>query len=178
MDIVIVHGVVSPRGHNPLPHLAKGFKKAFPTAQIHFEHRLYAPWSTGTMLRLIAHIRAKYQKSDSVMLVGHSLGGIVALAAAREMHNACAVVTIFSPHTAYHSLFSQMLLSESHNERFIIISFGALRDRVVPHSGTMHPRAKYHGVIDTDHVAGLARDVRITDEIAHTVRTVLSEPDD
>lgn len=107
-----------------------------------------------------------------MILVGHSMGGIVACAVANKCvrSRVCAVVTIFSPNAALQGLYP-WLLGASQAPEAPIICFGGKWDRLVP-IGTRHRKAKFYRKIPSNHLGHLAT-YEISSLIARNVRSQL-----
>lgn len=126
----------------------------FPDTTIILIRRHYHPWSRTRMLAYIDEIVRAHDDGSDTLLIGHSMGGIVAMAIAERLQRAQvrAVVTIFSPHRLLGGLFSRQL--DSLRVKAPLITFGALPDRMVPY-GAKHPDSVLHTVFFTDHLWGL-----------------------
>ena len=176
--IVIIHGMISLFGNDPLPNLQRAFQERYPRAVIVLEKRDYWFWHFAFMRDYAGEIAEKY-KGRRVMLVGHSLGGTIGLSAAQKMDNVHGVITIFSPYNAYCGIFRKKVIGPGPYKVLPTISFSASRDiyfKFAPR-GTRHPHAIHHVEHETDHIFELTTSVALADNIAGYVQLFLPEPD-
>ncbi|MBC7836292.1 hypothetical protein H7X87_00735 [Acetobacteraceae bacterium] len=137
------------------PHFETAFKKQFPRASFSVEHLWYSPWQGEKMRRFADSIVEKYDDGEEdILLLGHSMGGVIATAIASRFTKArvVQVVTVFSPHKFLGGIFPRMLRSRRTNVP--VVSCSALLDWIVLW-GARHPDAVRHARINCDHLFGL-----------------------
>lgn len=135
-------------------NLESEFAKKFPGAGFTVEHLWYSPWQGKKMRSFCDSIVADNDRGGDIILVGWSMGGVVATAIAPRFKRSrvVAVVTLFSPHTFLFGLFSRMLNSSVHGLGQIpVVSFSARLDQLVLW-GTRYPKAVRHLKMWSDHL--------------------------
>jgi predicted esterase len=134
-------------------HFREEFHTRFPDATFEVEHEKYSPWQTEKMKCWSKCLVEKYQDVDEeIVLVGYSMGGVVATALAPKLKNVRAVVTLFAPHTTLDSRFSRALSSNLDGLGTIpVLSFSGKYDIVVP-NGAEYPKAARHVELASDHL--------------------------
>lgn len=132
------------------------FKKKIPHARFEVERLWYSPWEGEKLRDWEQSLVKKYKRTrEEIILVGYSMGGIVAAAMAPKLKNVRAVVTIFSPHTFLGGMFPWLLDSNAnHLDDIPVISFGGWFDLLVLF-GSKHPKAVKHVDVPSDHIVGL-----------------------
>ena len=124
------------------------------------------------MRKFADSIVAKYDTGEELVLVGWSMGGVIACAIAGRFRKSRvqALATIFSPHRYPFTLFPRMLDSGKDWIRSIpVVSFAGTFDVVVPW-GAKYPTALMHTKILSDHVLGLIFSHKPAKIITQTVR--------
>lgn len=130
------------------------------------------------MRELGNRIVQEFDTGEDTILVGHSVGGVIACATAPRFvkSNLLCVVTIFSPHTYFFSHFSRTLkVDKEALARIPILSFGARFDALVPF-GAQFPRAKHHEIFESDHLFRLMFSSKPAARIAAVTRHFLQQP--
>ncbi len=167
MRVVFICGILDHKEKDPIwNHLSAAFGSAY-QCKTHVMRRWYLPGAVLSKRTFIHRIVAEHDVRDDVLLVGHSMGGVLACGVAARMQTArvLGVVTIFSPHLLAGNVFLNMV--DGHvPEHVPVISFGATRDGLVWKQYTVHPRACAHLEINTDHQDELIHDPSIAHAIA------------
>ncbi len=147
--------------------MKKSFLEVFPHASVEHELKMYSFWEYDVMNQFVDDIVQRHDKPGELLLVGHSLGGVLACAVAvRCVHAKLrGVVTIFSPHDMFKGKFTNELSAKELPPHVPILSFQARFDHMVPW-GSKHKSSKLHVVFQTDHTWGLITTSRWWDEIA------------
>ncbi len=155
-------------------HLGAAFVHAFPGSDNAVEREFYLPWQTDAMRTYAERILIKHDSGEELLLVGHSMGGVIACAIApRFAHSKVrGIVTIFSPHMYLGGHFSRAL--GAGKVRIPLISFEAAWDAWVPY-GTRHPQSREHTLLETDHVFGLIRNAAWATQIAGVAKRHFSD---
>ena len=155
-------------------NIGTAFTDQFPDAELVIaeEHNLH-PWEFERMRRFCDHLVHAYDDGMETLLVGHSMGGIIACAIAKRFKKTRihGIVTIFSPHTFLGGVFP-MVLSVTDDLRIPIISFGAVGDILV-WWGTRHPESRMHQMLWSTHLSSLINNSRIARIIAVTTKCKL-----
>ena len=155
MRIIGISGVWSNK--NPVWHnLAEAFSKEFPVSEfIVEEERNCNPWEIHKLRRFAEAIVRKYDDGTETLLVGHSLGGVIACGIANRFKRTPiqGVVTIFSPH---HLFFGSVIDSPEVNGdlKAPVISFSAAYDELV-WWGAQHLQAVAHIILRSNHFTDL-----------------------
>src|SRR6266436_1389678 len=115
MRVVGIAGVWNGVFHNQDPmwtNLSMAFKEQFPTSffTLEEEHNCQ-PWEIWRMNRLIIRVIKNHDDGQDILLVGHSMGGVIACACAKRFSRSkvIGIVTINSPHYFPNAIFSQAL---------------------------------------------------------------------
>lgn len=143
---------------------------AFPAARIVLKRERFGIRDAARTRRIIADAVAQNDNGESILLIGHSLGGLLALRAAELFvrSRVIAVATLFSPHLTLGGWLSRLHGTEKVSVP--IISFEAVPDRMVPW-GAAHPMSSVHRKLFTDHLWGLKWKGA---EITHSIREFIS----
>lgn len=134
-------------------YLDEVFAVQFPNVEITVEREWYWPWQFKKIRAYADRVVEKYDTGEDLILIGHSMGGVVACAAAPRFKKSHVkmVSTVFSPHEFLWRWFSRSIgsdLYESH--AFPIVSFKAALDPIV-WWGSRHPSAVKHILVRCDH---------------------------
>ena len=170
VKVIFMVGILDMPYKDPMwQHLEQEFKKVFPIDEAVVEHLFYLPWEFEKIRVYAKHVRFSHDTGDDVLIVGHSMGGVLACGIAPQFSKSRVrgVVTIFSPHTYMGGRFS--LEFGAVNIAAPIVSFAATWDAWVPY-GARHEKSREHVELKTDHVFGLVQNPqwsRIIARIAH-----------
>ena len=137
--------------------LKKAFADRLPGALFATESLFYSPWERKKILAFGEAILTKHdEEGHEVILLGYSMGGVIATAIAPRFEKAdVRVVTIMSPHKFLWGLFSWMLGAKMMvDDGLSIITVQGMLDLVVS-CGAKHPRTKSHHKIWWDYFLGL-----------------------
>ncbi len=142
-------------------NLARELHERFPEAHIYYEQAQYQLWDIGKIRALGEQIVAEHDCGEEVLLLGHSMGGIIACGIASKFKRSRVrgIVTVFSPHTAGHWFglpvpwldFSRLIFGHTTHLSVPVISFGGLFDPLVPFVFSRHPQAARHANLPSDH---------------------------
>ncbi|HVV38937.1 MAG TPA: hypothetical protein VHD31_01290 [Candidatus Paceibacterota bacterium] len=148
-------------------------KSRFPHAAIYEEEVWYSPWETEKIRTFGDSIVEKYDDGVDVLLIGHSMGGLVACAIAPQFSHSRVrgIATLFSGHTFFGGLFAR-IAGVPQESSIPIISFQAKIDQIV-WWGTRHPRAVAHVDLLSDHLFGMAYVKRYGEVVAKTIEEKL-----
>jgi alpha-beta hydrolase superfamily lysophospholipase len=153
------------------------FRRQFPeihemvVEQLDFCH----PWDFERLQGFRDHLVAKYDDGIPTLIVGHSMGGVIACAIADrfEKTEVRGIVTIYSPHTFLREIFPRGL-DAPRELRPKIVSFGAIGDMIVLW-GTRHPDATRHFRVLSTHRGSLVRNRRLSQIIAYRAKRELTK---
>lgn len=150
-------------------HLGPALQAHYPGATVEVARADYQFWQASAMRAFALRIAAAHDSGEDVLLVGHSMGGIVAAAAATRFRKSrvVGVVTLFAPHRFLRGVFSKMLRCEA-LDGIPIVTFGAWID-ILSAWGNRHQDSLCHTRLLTDHHHGLVKSRRLADKIAATV---------
>lgn len=166
MRIIGISGVWGYR--NPvLWTMAEAFVAKYPGAWFVAEEEADChPWQIGRLRRLTERIVEKYDDGTDVLFVGHSMGGVVACAAAQQFRHSRVrgVVTIFSPHEFLLGIFPALLGARG-SVPAPLVTFAAWRDSLVLW-GARHPHTHAHTVLDSNHFTNLVGNRELARRIA------------
>lgn len=177
--IVLISGIWNRNFHDRLwENLRNSFAKQFPNAEIVVEGLSYSPWQIGVIRRFADDILKRHDIGGTALLVGHSMGGVIATTVANKFVRTTIVgiATIFSPHEYLGGFFQKALATNNPLAPFPVITFQAYWDTMVLW-GTKHKESRSHVAINTDHVYGLMRTPQHTDLIARLCRETFTKPD-
>lgn len=173
MRIICVSGVWSygnPIWDTIVPALAEELPVE---SHVHEEDTGLHPWEIARMRRFVQVTAARYDDGVETLLVGHSMGGIMACAMAEHFAktHVLGIVSIFSPHQLFGGMFAQ-----AHGLRprpvAPLVSFAAQRDELV-WWGAEHPHARLHVTLPSNHFTELVGNYDLAKRIATTVRRAL-----
>lgn len=120
------------------------------------------------------HLVREYGDSERPkLIVGHSLGGAVAVAAAGRMSKSpVGVVSIFGSFSTFGLLLPLLLGSELLIPRVPVLAFQGMRDWIVPWPLAWHPLAIQNVLLNADHLEDLENKPELALHIAHTIKEV------
>ncbi len=156
LTILCINGIITPEPVNSRlwGPIAEEFADHYPDATFRIEHLLYGPHNIVAMRAFIAELVARYDHAgDHLIIIGHSMGGIIALAAEPRFAKSkvLAVVTVFSPITYIGAFYPLMLGAHKISHTAKIFSFAATHDLFVPY-GARHPQADHHEDVFSTHI--------------------------
>jgi len=154
-------------------HFAEAFGKQFPGSSFATERLWFWPWQKNKMLDFANRIIAKYDDGEEIMLLGWSMGGVIATSIAPKFTKSYvrAVVTVFSPHRFLFGLFSKMLGSIPERlGKIPVVSFSAIPIDELVWYGARYPGAIKHVNILSDHGLALIFSPKPAATIAEAVR--------
>ena len=134
---------------------AAAFKRWLPEATFHVETE---PWCK---LREVGRFRAftkrlieKYDDGEDLLIVGHSLGGVIACAMQPRLNKSkvLGITTIHSPHRFIFSICTHLFRASDVSAP--VLSFQGLHDMLV-WWGTRHPKAVLHVRNNANHFIDL-----------------------
>lgn len=172
MRIVIISGVWCPV---PLDwhYLCSAFEREISNSTCITETEVWChPWQSDRLKRFAHRLSRKIDDGEETLLVGHSMGGVIACAASRLLstHNVCAIVTIHSPHQFLGGWFTRLL--DAAPVSVPVISFSGSRDELV-WWGSKHPQAIHHERHCSNHYGDLVESPQSADLIARTTAHIL-----
>ena len=176
MKIVFLVGILDFSYKLPLwRRLETEFRVYFPHATYVLEREFYSPFQKEKILAYGKRILKTHDTGEELLLVGHSMGGVLADAIAPRFTKSRVrgIVTIFSPHEYRDGEFARMLGVGTSS--IPLVSFAAAWDLLVP-SGSRHPRTLEHRVLRTDHTYGLIFSSRWAKEIAEVAAKHFARP--
>lgn len=152
--------------------MGEAFLHEFPDATFTTEHLFYFPWQKSKIQRLAEKILDKHDTGEELILLGHSLGGIIACAIAPKFKHSKVkcVVTVSSPHKL-HFLY-RFLDAEPTQLPFPVITFADTFDTVVPSFLSRYP-GSIHGSLLADHLFWFLFSKRPSTIIAKKVRALV-----
>ncbi len=158
---------------NPVvPAVARAIASKAPIADIqNTEERGMLPIDIPRMIRYRDALVQRYDDGIESLIVGHSLGGVIACAVAQRLQKTpvVGIVTINSPHNY---VGYTCVLGARGDLPAPIVTFQSARDRVVLW-GTRHPAAAKHLVLDADHWRDIATNRVLPETIARDVCNAL-----
>ena len=149
-------------------HLRIAFEEQFPNAEFVVEHAFYLPWQ-GEKMRIFADsILKKYDVGDDIILIGYSLGGIIACTIAPEFSKSRVqkVVTIGTPHKL--NFFYRMLNADPVKLPMPVFTFAGILDPFVPWFLTQY-QGNTHTNVFSDHLLGFILSAHPASVIAQKV---------
>lgn len=147
-------------------HLKEVFEKEFPDSEFITEHKFYMFWEIKKIKEFIKHIVETYDNGEELIFVGHSLGGLVALASAICLKHSKMrlLVTINSPHAVTPLCKVFEITPKSFD--FPVLSFAGLFDLIVPFFLSKYKYATRHKILKSAHLLSYVRDARFSKQIA------------
>lgn len=130
--------------------IISAFQKQFPGAECVVERIWYWPWEFAKIRAFAAKILDAHDVEGDLILVGHSMGGIIAVSIAEQFKCARvrAVTTFFSPHTFLWGYFARGIGSPLRALRMPVVTFAAVPDHMVWY-GRRYPGSIHHVVFST-----------------------------
>lgn len=160
---------------NPIwKNLRPAFADVFPGSEFYVEEDTgLQPWEVRRIRRFVEYLTQKYDDGDDYLLVGHSLGGVIACGVAARFRKSSVrgIVTVFAPHTFLWGVFPKVV-GKCNDHQAPILSFTALRDEVV-WWGSRHPNAVRHVILPSDHLENLIEDPWLAMRIATDTKKFL-----
>lgn len=143
MRIVMISGILTD-ARVDWSEFRHEFKKHLPDASFHVEiEPMCALYEVKRFRRFLARLAKKYDTGEDVLLVGHSLGGVLACALQPMLKKTrvVGIATIHSPHRFFFGICTRIFGAGAVTAP--IVSFQGLYDGLV-WWGTRHPRAIRH----------------------------------
>jgi pimeloyl-ACP methyl ester carboxylesterase len=155
------------------PNFEAAFKKYFPRASFVVEEKWFSPWRGEDMREFADSLRRKHDDGDEALLIGHSMGGVIACAIAPRFKKSRirGVITICSPHQLFGGIFPRMLGVEKRIPA-PVISFGGVFDYLGPW-GAQYGQARAHEALLADHYFALLYSQKPAERIAEAAHTTL-----
>ena len=170
MRIIGISGVWS--YDNPVwINLRKAFLREFPGARMVIEEESGCnPWEIRRLQDFADRLVRKYDDGTETLIVGHSMGGVIACAVADQFTRSAVrgIVSIYAPHHFFGGSFSRRLDAPARPE-VPIISFQARYDEVV-WWGTRHKHTVEHTLLDSSHQTSLVANEKLAQKIAEITR--------
>ncbi|HEY4487007.1 MAG TPA: hypothetical protein VJB70_04750 [Candidatus Paceibacterota bacterium] len=154
MKIVAIVGVLDFPGSEKYfwKPIKDEFLTCFPNSSFEVAHAFFLPWQKKKIKEFMKSVLRKYDTGEEILLIGHSLGGVVAcsLVSSFTKSTIVGVVTILSPHRI--KMFYKMLNVSQENLQVPIISFGGIFDIIVPYFFSKPKYSTLHTLLTTDHL--------------------------
>ena len=169
MQIVFVSGLWT--DFNPMWHIIERvFRVHLPDAIFSIEEiRSCQPWEVSRMRKHIDELVEKHRKSDEVVFVAHSFGGLISRAVAQRLTVPVrGIASICTPHVGIGHLYAGIL---GYGDSDVpLLTFSARRDELVMW-GARHPKALAHFELDSNHFTDFVDNLPLAQKIAdETVR--------
>mgnify|MGYP003394581437 CR=1 FL=1 len=166
MRIIGISGVWC--NQNPIwNNIVPAFRRRFdPTDFVVEEESWCHPWEVIRLRRFAERIVEKHDDGTDTLIIGHSMGGVVACAAANRFARSRVqgIVTIFSPHRFLSDAFTHAIGAHK-GVTVPVVTFSARYDTLV-WWGAEHPQSVAHIRLPCDHQDDLVRDSRFSEQIA------------
>lgn len=167
-------------GSNHRPHvdypiwtnLHQALQSHLQHASLVLAHQYFRPWQITKMHTFARRIASKYDDGTPTILLGYSLGGLIALRVASDFQHTpvIAVATISTPH----SLAWLWSFKNNLPKGVTFISFVALLDLIVPFFLSYVP---YHShLLVSTHRHRTQSPSKAIYRISHTIRSLLPRP--
>jgi pimeloyl-ACP methyl ester carboxylesterase len=157
-------------------NIQSALKYQYPEASFVCKQAVYHLWNLDIMKSLGNSIVAEEDTGEDILLLGHSMGGIIACGIASKFKKSrvVGVVTIFSPHMLGKVIpgldYTRILFGKREKIPAPVISFGGAIDPLVWSMFTAHPNALHHEILWSDHRFLLGSSQEVSDRIANVVR--------
>lgn len=159
MKIILIAGTWYSKGsYEPIwNNIAVALRERFPDAQFVYKQAWYQLWHVEKMKGLSDSILRDEDTGGDILLVGHSMGGIMACGLAPRFvrSRVCGVITVCSPHTLGSIIpaldFHRLIYGTESDPKAPLVSFGGLLDPLVWWMFTRHPKSLRHVYIWSDH---------------------------
>lgn len=178
MRIVAISGILDyPDRYAMWNHWKRAFTRVYPNATFVAEHQFYHFYNVRFMRAFAAEIVGRHDTGESLLLVGHSMGGLIALRVAAQCKKSlvCGVVTVFTPHRLYGGLFRLANRAPRLRKDIPVVSIEASGDTTVWHGARYHKQYP-HEIIHSNHWRDLVRYPDYADEIARIAHKYIKEP--
>jgi len=144
------------------------FGEVYPDARFETYFDYYHILESKIMRNLVRTLVERNDTGDDVLLLGHSMGGVIAHAMATHFvrSRVRGIVTVFSPHTYLWGQFGKQLEAQPISDATPFITFEGTLDWLVPFGTAWHPQTWKHVRLVTDHQEGLMTDQRLWNTIA------------
>jgi alpha-beta hydrolase superfamily lysophospholipase len=178
MKIVFIAGTWYKKGaYLPIwGNVSRALRAHYPDATFVYKQAWYHLWELEKMKALSDSIVAEEDTGEDILLVGHSMGGIMACGIAKQFKQSrvLGIVTIFSPHELGKYLprldFYKKIYGGVSDPQVPIISFGGYLDPLVWWWRSRHPRSMHHVNFLSDHRFLLGWRKHIAETIASITR--------
>lgn len=159
-------------------HIFAACRHMYPRAKMAVAEAPYCQlWELARMQALMDEIVERFDRGEECLLIGHSLGGILACASALRFRASriVGIVTICSPHTYFGQAYPLIsLLGADKRAASPILSYGAKRDEVLWWGmGTRHPHARQHAMLDANHLTDFVADPTHANRIIYDTKRFL-----
>lgn len=177
MRILGINGVLC--YENPIwDNLKRSFARRFPGCEFSVEEDTgLPPWEVRRIRRFVEYLAQKYDDGDEYLLVGHSLGGVIACGVAARFRKSSVrgIVTVFAPHTFLWGVYPKVI-GKCNEHQAPVLSFTGSNDTVVLW-GTRHPKAVQHVLLRSNHFTDLVHDPSLAERVAtDTKKFLFSDP--
>lgn len=175
MKVLFITGIFDAfeRDGNMWGVLRREFASSLPGSESVVAHRFFAPWQGKKMRSFGEDTLKEHDTGEDLILVGHSLGGLLACAIAPRFTRSkiVCVVTLSTPHRIG---FFRRMLGVPPALAVPVLSFGSLFDVFVPAVLTRHEKAILHQNLFSGHIVGLFGNPGPARRIARSVATFLT----
>ncbi len=176
MKIIGIVGILDfPRSEDRVwRRLRTAFSREFLGADFIIERCLYLPWQGARMRCFAKSILEKYDTGEEIMLVGYSLGGLIACTIAPRFKKSlvCAVVTIGAPHKL--NFFYRLLENTPYALSIPVHTFAGILDPIVPWFVTQYPN-DIHTNLFADHLISFVLSDQPARKVAQVVKRRMTE---
>ncbi len=179
MRIVAISGVLDNVRRFPgfWKNIENAFKEYFPGTDFVLYSIFYFPWEIGKMKRYANKLVKKFDDGEDVILLGHSMGGIIATIIAPRFRKSKVklLVTINSPHklkTFYEKIDKDF---DMESIKMPVASFSSVLDPVVPFFMSKHPKSNIHRFVLAEHVTTFLFFPKLCEKLAKFSREVFDK---
>lgn len=180
MKIIGIPGIKDSPGMDPMwKHFGPAFKTHFQGATFCAERRKdgreFDFWQVWKMRKFRNEIVDKYDTGEDVIFVGHSMGAMIALAAASRFKKSRVreVVAINAPHRFLFGIFA--LVNGCSHLKAPVLSISGRYDEFIPWGSTYSKAAKQI-VLPINHHRDLMKNfLGVAEEIAQAARAVFDK---